>query len=284
MRAPSRLRRIGGFPTNTPCRAEHRRYAHLHVRLGHGGVLTRPWDLDSELSVPKAPFCIVSARTGPQGHTADGTVEAPRGDTASVSCGIETGSTAAGSVALPEVLGVEKVVTAARSPWQNAYAEAHRLASAKVPGSCRRPRRDPPPPDPGWVPRLQQPGAMPQRRARGGDRSAQSRRGPHLGGGRGARRSTRHDGIRGWHIRRGAKRPRIRRSWSRPVSPLEAPAQHGPDSDLPRPVRLVGDQAFPARDRALERHGESDGSMGGAATPRGVPVRRDRARRAVPAI
>src|SRR6266540_2753964 len=36
----------------------------------------------------------------------------------------------------------------------------------------------------------------------------------------------------------------------------------GVDSDFPRPVRLVRDKAFPARDRALERHGESDGAGG----------------------
>ncbi len=34
------------------------------------------------------------------------------------------------------------------------------------------------------------------------------------------------------------------------------------------------DQAFPARDRALERHGESDGTVGGAAPSGGVPLRR----------
>ncbi len=49
---------------------------------------------------------------------------------------------------------------------------------------------------------------------------------------------------------------------------------HGADSDLPRPVRLVRDQAFPARDRALERHGESHVAMGGATAAGAVPVRR----------
>src|SRR5512141_1688648 len=48
---------------------------------------------------------------------------------------------------------------------------------------------------------------------------------------------------------------------------------HGADSDLPRPVRLVRNQALEAPDRALERHGESDGTVGGAAAAGGVPLR-----------
>ena len=60
-----------------------------------------------------------------------------------------------------KVLGVEEVVTAARSPWQNACATADRLASAGVPGSHRRPRGDPSPPNPGRNLRVLQPGALP---------------------------------------------------------------------------------------------------------------------------
>jgi len=61
-----------------------------------------------------------------------------------------------------EILDVEEVVTAARSPWQNAYAE--RLSGSlrrEMPGSRRRPWRDPSPPDPGWVLRVLQPDALP---------------------------------------------------------------------------------------------------------------------------
>ena len=60
-----------------------------------------------------------------------------------------------------------------------------------------------------------------------------------------------------------------------PEEPPRGDRRHGPlhgaDGDLPSAVRVVRDQAFPARDRALECHGEAHGVVGGPAVAGGVP-------------
>ncbi len=69
------------------------------------------------------------------------------------------------------------------------------------------------------------------------------------------------------YLRTVRRRPGARQSWLtflRNHREVIVALFHGGDSDLPRPVRLVRDQGFPAGDRALERHGKSHGTVGGA--------------------
>ena len=84
-------------------------------------------------------------------------------------------------------------------------------------------------------------------------------------------------GLRRERTPTAAKRP-VFATVDRPPRATELAACDGkiPSNVLGREACLRGarDQAFPARDRTQERHAESDGAVGGAATAAGAPLRR----------